>query len=360
MRLLVIDNYDSFTYNLVHFLGELGADPEVKRNDKISLEEIADMAPEAIVLSPGPATPDTAGICLAAIERFAPTTPMLGVCLGHQAMGQAFGGDVIRAPNLMHGKTSKINHTGRGLFRGLNARLRGDALPLADRQAGDPADGARGHRLDRRWPDHGHAAPRVPDARRAVPPGKHCQRERPRAAAEFPQHRSRLQPEAGRVMDIKAALNKIASRQDLTGEEMRGVMTTIMDGGATPSQIGAFLMGMRVKGETVGEIAAAVSILREKMVPVTIAEPEGTIDIVGTGGDGAETLNISTATSFVVAAAGIPGGQARQPRAELEVRRLDVLTALRCEARPHARPDLPRHPRSRHRLHVRAGLTIRR
>jgi anthranilate synthase component 2 len=121
MRLLVIDNYDSFTYNLVHFLGELGAVSEVKRNDKISLEEIADMAPEAIVLSPGPATPDTAGICLAAIERFAPTTPMLGVCLGHQAMGQAFGGDVIRAPNLMHGKTSKITHTGRGLFRGLNS-----------------------------------------------------------------------------------------------------------------------------------------------------------------------------------------------------------------------------------------------
>lgn len=103
-------------------------------------------------------------------------------------------------------------------------------------------------------------------------------------------------------MDIKAALNKIASRQDLTGEEMRAVMNTIMSGEATPSQIGAFLMGMRVKGETVGEIAAAVSILREKMVPVTA--PEGAIDIVGTGGDGAETLNISTAASIVVAASG--------------------------------------------------------
>lgn len=121
MRLLVIDNYDSFTYNLVHFLGELGAHSTVKRNDKITLEEIAALAPEAIVLSPGPATPDTAGICLAVIERFAPSTPMLGVCLGHQAMGQAFGGNVIRAPHLMHGKTSAINHTGKGLFRGLNS-----------------------------------------------------------------------------------------------------------------------------------------------------------------------------------------------------------------------------------------------
>lgn len=105
-------------------------------------------------------------------------------------------------------------------------------------------------------------------------------------------------------MDIKAALHKIAAGRDLTGEEMRTVMTTIMDGEATPSQIGAFLMGMRVKGETVGEIAAAVSILREKMVPVTV--PDGAIDIVGTGGDSAGTLNISTATAIVVAAAGVP------------------------------------------------------
>ena len=121
MRLLVIDNYDSFTYNLVHFLGDLGAQSQVFRNDKITLDEIERLAPEAIVLSPGPATPNEAGICLAAIDRFKETTPILGVCLGHQAIGQAMGGDVVRAPELMHGKTSKINHTGKGLFRGLNS-----------------------------------------------------------------------------------------------------------------------------------------------------------------------------------------------------------------------------------------------
>ncbi len=119
-KTLVIDNYDSFTYNLVHFLGELGADITVKRNDKITLEEIAAMTPEAIVLSPGPCTPNEAGICLAVIDRFKSTIPMLGVCLGHQAMGQALGGDVVRAPSLFHGKTSKIHHTGKGIFRGLN------------------------------------------------------------------------------------------------------------------------------------------------------------------------------------------------------------------------------------------------
>lgn len=120
-KTLVIDNYDSFTYNLVHYLGELGADITVRRNDKITLEEITAMAPEAIVLSPGPCTPNEAGICLAVIDRFKSTIPMLGVCLGHQAMGQALGGDVVRAPSLFHGKTSKINHTGKGIFRGLNA-----------------------------------------------------------------------------------------------------------------------------------------------------------------------------------------------------------------------------------------------
>lgn len=120
-KTLVIDNYDSFTYNLVHFLGELGATMIVRRNDKITLDEIAAMAPEAIVLSPGPKTPTEAGICLAVIDRFKADIPMLGVCLGHQAMGQAMGGDVIRAPHLVHGKTSKINHTGKGIFRGLNA-----------------------------------------------------------------------------------------------------------------------------------------------------------------------------------------------------------------------------------------------
>jgi len=121
MRLLVIDNYDSFTYNLVHFLGELGAELTVFRNDKITLDEIEKMAPDGIVLSPGPCTPNEAGICLSLIERFKDKTPILGVCLGHQAIGQAMGGEVIRAPELMHGKTSRINHTGKGLFRGLNS-----------------------------------------------------------------------------------------------------------------------------------------------------------------------------------------------------------------------------------------------
>ncbi len=116
---LVIDNYDSFTYNLVQYLGELGAETEVRRNDQVSLAEIERLQPDRIVISPGPKTPSEAGICLDLIRIFAGKIPVLGVCLGHQAIGQAFGGRVIRAPEIMHGKTSLITHDGRTIFSGL-------------------------------------------------------------------------------------------------------------------------------------------------------------------------------------------------------------------------------------------------
>jgi anthranilate synthase component II len=117
--LLMIDNYDSFTYNLVQYLGELGQDLKVYRNDKISIAEIEALRPERIVISPGPCTPREAGISVAVIRHFAGQVPILGVCLGHQSMGEAFGGDVVRAPYLMHGKTSMIHHDGRTIFTGL-------------------------------------------------------------------------------------------------------------------------------------------------------------------------------------------------------------------------------------------------
>jgi anthranilate synthase component 2 len=118
---LVIDNYDSFTYNLVHFLGELGAETVVRRNDAITVAEAEAMAPQGIVLSPGPCDPDRAGICLELVKRLAGRAPILGVCLGHQAVGQAFGGRVVRAPVPMHGKLSLIYHTGVGVFDGLRS-----------------------------------------------------------------------------------------------------------------------------------------------------------------------------------------------------------------------------------------------
>jgi anthranilate synthase/aminodeoxychorismate synthase-like glutamine amidotransferase len=117
--LLMIDNYDSFTYNLVQYFGELGEDIRVFRNNKITLKEIESMAPDRIVISPGPCTPKEAGISVESIQTFAGRIPLLGVCLGHQSIGAAFGGDIIRAPRLMHGKTSLVHHDGKNLFSGL-------------------------------------------------------------------------------------------------------------------------------------------------------------------------------------------------------------------------------------------------
>jgi anthranilate synthase/aminodeoxychorismate synthase-like glutamine amidotransferase len=117
--LLLLDNYDSFTYNLAQYLGQLGQTLEVRRNDQITLDEIETLAPERIVISPGPGIPQNAGITIALIRRFAGKIPILGVCLGHQAIGHAFGGRVIRAPRLFHGKTSEIRHDGKAIFRGL-------------------------------------------------------------------------------------------------------------------------------------------------------------------------------------------------------------------------------------------------
>ena len=118
--LLVIDNYDSFTFNLVQYLGELGADIVVKRNDQVTIDEIRAMKPDRIVVSPGPCTPREAGVSVALIKELAGTVPIFGVCLGHQSIGEAFGGIVVRAPYLMHGKTSRIHHDGRTVFSGLD------------------------------------------------------------------------------------------------------------------------------------------------------------------------------------------------------------------------------------------------
>lgn len=119
--IVLIDNYDSFTFNLVHYLGELGADVVVRRNDKVTSRAVMTAEPDAIVLSPGPCTPKEAGICLDLIKEAAPKIPILGVCLGHQAIGDAFGGRVVRAPTPVHGKLSAIRHSGAGIFRGINA-----------------------------------------------------------------------------------------------------------------------------------------------------------------------------------------------------------------------------------------------
>jgi anthranilate synthase/aminodeoxychorismate synthase-like glutamine amidotransferase len=164
--ILVIDNYDSFTYNLVQYLGELGADVNVVRNDTVSLEEIAASRPERIVISPGPGRPEHAGVTMSVIRRFGQTTPILGVCLGHQAIGAVFGGSVVRAAAPMHGKTSTIDHDGRGVFTGVAGPFvasRYHSLIVSDQglpadlevSARTQEDGAIMGLRHRVWPVHG-------------------------------------------------------------------------------------------------------------------------------------------------------------------------------------------------------------
>ena len=194
--ILLVDNYDSFTFNLVHYLGGLGADVAVHRNDKIAVEDVLAAEPEAIVLSPGPCTPNEAGICLDLIEQASPNVPILGVCLGHQAIGQAFGGEVVRAPQPVHGKLSEIRHQGEGVFRGINGPFKATRYHSLVVERDTMPDDAQRHRRDRRRPGHGARAQDAAGARRAVPSRKHRLRARPSDPEEFPRARRAVERRA--------------------------------------------------------------------------------------------------------------------------------------------------------------------
>ena len=164
MKVLLLDNYDSFTYNLAQYLGELGHAPDVRRNDHISIGEVEAMRPDRIVISPGPGRPEDAGISVEVIRRFGAHTPVFGVCLGHQGIGYAFGGDVVRAPVLMHGKVSSVQHDGKGVFAGVSqpfvagryhSLIVADPLPAVLEIAARTDDGIVMGLRHREWPVHG-------------------------------------------------------------------------------------------------------------------------------------------------------------------------------------------------------------
>jgi anthranilate synthase/aminodeoxychorismate synthase-like glutamine amidotransferase len=164
VKVLLLDNYDSFTYNLAQYLGELGHGPVVRRNDEIAIEEVASLAPDRIVISPGPGRPEDAGITVDVIRRFGDRIPVLGVCLGHQAIGYAFGGDVVRAPVLMHGKVSSVKHDGKGVFSGVSqpfvagryhSLVVADPAPAALEISARTDDGVIMGVRHRQWPVHG-------------------------------------------------------------------------------------------------------------------------------------------------------------------------------------------------------------
>jgi anthranilate synthase/phosphoribosyltransferase len=337
--ILVIDNYDSFTYNLVQYLGELGEEIEVRRNDAITLDEIAAMKPDQIVISPGPGTPDDAGISVDLIRRFHRDVPILGVCLGHQSIGQAFGGKIVRAGQLMHGKVSSIEHNKTGVFHNLPSPFTATRYhslivqePLPDcleviarnKEGGEvmalrhkeyPTIGVQFH-PESILTEYGHELL-----------SNFLQIESPTLSQA--KSISMASKEGGIIMPIKTAISKVMSGESLNSEEAEAVMSQIMAGEATPAQIGAYLMALRVKGETVDEITGSARAMRRSAVKVKPATPpEELVDTCGTGGDGSNSFNISTTAAFVVTGAGQKVAKHGNRAASSKCGAADVLVAL--------------------------------
>jgi anthranilate synthase/phosphoribosyltransferase len=321
--ILLVDNYDSFTFNLYQYLGELGAQVKVVRNDALSVDDALALKPDRIVISPGPGTPDEAGISLELVRRS--PMPLLGVCLGHQALGQAFGGKVVRAPRLMHGKTSEIRHDGKTIFAGLPdvfTATRYHSLVVAPESVPDCLEVSA-------WTDGG-----------VVMGLRH--RERPLEGVQF--HPESVLTTAGKDLlrnflglgarvSIKRHLAKVTRGERLTEDEAAAAMGSIMDGEATPAQIGALLAAMAARGETEDEVVGFARAMRARAVPLT---SKSALDTCGTGGDGAGTFNISTVASFVVAACGVPVVKHGNRSASGTCGSADVLEALgvRIDAPP--------------------------
>lgn len=342
--ILLIDNYDSFTYNLAQYLGELGYQVEVHRNDMITLDEIAAMRPAQIVISPGPGTPDDAGISLDLIQRFHQEIPILGVCLGHQAIGQAFGGKVVRANRIMHGKVSPIEHNQTGIFHNLPSPLtatryhslivqeplpdcleitaRGkDAEVMALRHKEYPVVGVQFH-PESILTEYGHEMLRNFLQIEAGDFG-------PAKPAPEPAAQPEARPTPVIIFPIKTAIGKVMKGESLADEEAEEVMSQIMAGEATPAQIGAYLMALRMKGETIEEITGSARAMRRVAVQVNPATPKDQlVDVVGTGGDGVGTFNISTTAAFVVAGAGQKVAKHGNRAASSKSGSADVLIAL--------------------------------
>jgi anthranilate synthase/phosphoribosyltransferase len=333
--LALIDNYDSFTYNLVQYLGELGADIRVFRNDQISLDELIALKPDQLVISPGPGEPiKDGGVSAEAIKYFTGKIPVLGVCLGNQCLGAIYGGKVDRAPRLMHGKTSPVVHNGKGIFEDIPS----------------PFEGMRYHSLVVYEPVPAELEIVAQTSEGEIMALKH--RQHPTYGVQF--HPESILTEHGKqllknFLEIKIVTQSIGefamvteqttllkpyiaksvNLTDLTAEEAQEAMNIIMTGQATPAQIGAYLVALRMKGETIAEITGSVRAMRANGVKVKLAgSNERVYDIVGTGGDGAYTFNISTAAAFVVAGTGRKVAKHGNRAASSQCGSADVLSAL--------------------------------
>ena len=325
--LVLIDNYDSFTYNLVQYFGELGADIKVFRNNQVTINQLIALNPSHLVISPGPGEPiKDDGISSDAIKYFDGKIPVLGVCLGHQALGAVFGGKVDRAQRLMHGKTSKVTHNGEGIFKGIPSpfeAMRYHSLVVYDPVPAElevtaitPEEEIMGlkHKEHHTYGVQFHPESILTEHGKQLL--KNFLDLNPAPAAK------------GELSMLKPFIAKAINRTDLTDKEAEEAMTIIMTGQATQAQIGSYLTALRMKGETISEITGSVRAMRSVSVKVKLNTTEPVYDIVGTGGDGAHTFNISTAAAFVLAGTGRKVAKHGNRAASSHCGSADVLSAL--------------------------------
>jgi len=310
--ILLMDNYDSFTYNLYQYIGEITEPVKVVRNDKITLREIEELSPDALILSPGPGYPAAAGIMEECIRYFAGKMPILGICLGHQGIGEAFGGKVIHAAKPIHGKVRNVAaNSGCPLFSGLPDKfpvaryhslvLDKESLPAELQIVAQSEDGEIMGIMHKNYEIYGlQFHPESIMTR----DGKQILRNfigRIKTLSIQKEKKTQiLSSEEDR--DLKPFLQKIIDAVDLEAKEAEDAMDQIMNGNATPAQIGSFLTALRMKGETIDEITGFARSMRKKASRIS---SEKALDIVGTGGDMANTFNISTTAAFVAAGAGV-------------------------------------------------------
>jgi len=303
--ILMIDNYDSFTYNLVQMIRALGAGMKVVRNDEIDVEGIAALNPEAIVLSPGPGNPDSAGVTLAAVKAFAGKVPMLGVCLGHQSIAQAFGARIVRAKRLMHGKTSRIRHDGKGLFEGLDqgfAAMRYHSLAVERATLPDcfeiSAESEDGEIMGLRHKTLPIESLQYHPESIGTPDGVR-QLANFLAMATGRQTRRTLQQSVRKAV-IRRALDGASPNE----AEAEGFFASILAGEVGEPELAAFLTAIARNPVTADELAGAARAMADAAVKVDLGGLDP-VDIVGTGGDGSNSFNVSTTAAFIAAGAGV-------------------------------------------------------
>ena len=303
--ILMIDNYDSFTYNLVQMLRSLGAEVEVARNDEIDVAGIAARKPEALVFSPGPGNPDSAGVTLAAVKAFAGKVPMLGICLGHQAIAQAFSGRIVPAKRLMHGKTSRIRHDGQGLFEGLDqgfAAMRYHSLAVERATLPDClevcAESEDGEIMGLRHKTLPVVSLQYHPESIGTPQGARQLASFLAMATGRPLRKT--MPPSVRKAVVARALDGASPNE----EESERFFASILAGEVSEPELAAFLTALARNPVTTGELVGAARAMSDAAVKVDLGDIDA-VDIVGTGGDGSNSFNVSTTAAFIAAGAGV-------------------------------------------------------